>query len=725
LTSSCEIAISEFRAKRAGRVDRGRILSDQAVDMVRRETGSNQRSLPHRVIALARSLCVLAGALVALTCGTTSRTSTGPTPLKCQPSVALSTQSIGAVGGSGALSVTTTADCAWSVASEVSWISSLSPAAGQGSAQVTFSVASNPEASTRQGDLVVNDQRIHVRQEAAACRFGIAPKSRALTAEGQEWEVSVTAVAGCTWRATSNAAWMSIKSGATGTRDGVVVVLADSNASQDPRTGSVSIAGETFAVAQAGTATTPPPAPPPQPSPAPAPPPPPEIVCSYTLSPSTHSAPAGGGAGSTSIETNHPGCVWSLSSDSTWLTSAVGVGVGSQSIAFNVAANTGAARTGHLTIGGQSLTVTQAAGSTPGPGPCSYSINPTSLNAAAAGVNGSSIVVTAGAGCAWTAATATGWITIASGTSGTGPGTVLINVAANPGAARTGTVTIAGQTFTVTQAAAAPPPPPPPSCSYSINPSSQSIGALGGNGTIAVTTSTGCGWTAVSGASWIVVVSGTSGSGNGSASLAIAANLGGARAGTVTIAGQTYTVNQAAAPPPPPPPPPTCTYSLNPTSKSIGAGGATKQKVTVETTNSCTWTATSNASWLSIRSGASGQGKHEIEYDVDSNDGPARQGTLTIAGLTFTVNQAGHACSYSITPTSQSFSLLGGLGSVSVTATPGCSWTAASNDAWIIITLGGGGTGDGSVIFTVAPNVGGSRTGTITIAGRTFTVSQN
>ena len=45
------------------------------------------------------------------------------------------------------------------------------------------------------------------------------------------------------------------------------------------------------------------------------------------------------------------------------------------------------------------------------------------------------------------------WMTVTSGASGSGPGTVAFSVAANTGAARTGTLTIAGQTFTVTQAA--------------------------------------------------------------------------------------------------------------------------------------------------------------------------------------------------------------------------------------------------------------------------------
>lgn len=83
-------------------------------------------------------------------------------------------------------------------------------------------------------------------------------------------------------------------------------------------------------------------------------------------------------------------------------------------------------------------------------------------------------------------------------------------------------------------------------------------------------------------------------------------------------------------------------------------------------------------------------------------------------------------CSYSISPTSTSVNSGGGAGSVSVTTTAGCQWTAASNDAWILVTSGSPGEGSGSVAYSVAANPDSTqRTGTMTIAGHTFTVNQN
>jgi hypothetical protein len=66
-----------------------------------------------------------------------------------------------------------------------------------------------------------------------------------------------------------------------------------------------------------------------------------------------------------------------------------------------------------------------------------------------------------------------------------------------------------------------------------------------------------------------------------------------------------------------------------------------------------------------------------------------------------------------------------GSGFVNVTAGAGCPWTAASNAAWITVTGGASGTGDGAVQFAVEANATGApRNGTMTIAGLTFTVNQ-
>jgi Zn-dependent metalloprotease len=111
--------------------------------------------------------------------------------------------------------------------------------------------------------------------------------------------------------------------------------------------------------------------------------------------------------------------------------------------------------------------------------------------------------------------------------------------------------------------------------------------------------------------------------------------------------------------------------------------------------------------------------RHGMGVSAVGNDGTTHTAASNIP------TDCGGTCSYSISPTSASYAAGGGTGSVSVTATAGCAWTAASNAAFISITSGSSGTGSGTVSYSVAANTGTtSRTGTLTIAGQTFTVTQ-
>ncbi len=170
-------------------------------------------------------------------------------------------------------------------------------------------------------------------------------------------------------------------------------------------------------------------------------------------------------------------------------------------------------------------------------------------------------------------------------------------------------------------------------CTYSINPATGSPGSAGGTGNTAVTAGTGCPWTAVSNANWITVTSGASGSGNGSVGYSVAANASPAqRSGSITIADKTLTITQAAAP---------CTFQISSSSVDVAAAGGAGSAISVTAIAGCAWTAVSNAAWITVTSGATGNGPGSVGYTVGANAVAAvRSGTITLAGFTFTVNQA-------------------------------------------------------------------------------------
>lgn len=102
---------------------------------------------------------------------------------------------------------------------------------------------------------------------------------------------------------------------------------------------------------------------------------------------------------------------------------------------------------------------------------------------------------------------------------------------------------------------------------------------------------------------------------------------------------------------------------------------------------------------------------------------PAPGGGLS-GSLNFTISSP---CVYSLSPTGKSFSAGAGTGTVTVSVIAGCVWTAVvpSGVTWVAITAGSGGSGSGTVGYSVAANTGpGPRTATLTIAGLPFTVAQ-
>jgi hypothetical protein len=80
-------------------------------------------------------------------------------------------------------------------------------------------------------------------------------------------------------------------------------------------------------------------------------------------------------------------------------------------------------------------------------------------------------------------------------------------------------------------------------------------------------------------------------------------------------------------------------------------------------------------------------------------------------------------CSYSVTPQSRTFDHAGGTGTFNVTTGADCDWEPVTPAAWITIESGGG-PDSGVVTYLVQENTGGERQATITAGGRVHNVNQ-
>jgi hypothetical protein len=243
---------------------------------------------------------VVGGCLLIVTaCGSSSTTSvTAPsTDPRCALSVTAEPRAANAPGATGALRIGTNRECSWTVSTDVDWIAFAAARSGQGEATIPFTISSNAAVQPRRGQLVINDQRVEITQEAAPCVFTLDSDGASFDAGGGERTVRVSAQTGCSWNAVSHAGWIAVRSaGADGS--GAVNVVVESNSLQEPRTAGLTIAGRVFTVSQAAAAAPAAPAPPqpptgPQPpTPTPGPPAPPPAPTPTPTPAPTPPAPA-------------------------------------------------------------------------------------------------------------------------------------------------------------------------------------------------------------------------------------------------------------------------------------------------------------------------------------------------------------------------------------------------------------------------------------------------
>ncbi len=339
---------------------------------------------------------------------------------------------------------------------------------------------------------------------------------------------------------------------------------------------------------------------------------------------------------------------------------------------------------------------------------CTFALAPAGVSVPARGPNpdGSAhgvITVTASrSDCARTATSNVEWITVSFGSPGTGHGTVGYTVKLNTWPVpRTGTVTVGGQAFTVNQAAA--------NCDFNLTASATQFPPSGGSGTLTVTTT--CSWVASSSVAWIGVVSPSATTGNGTAPFIVQPNPAGQeRTGVLTAGLRSINVTQAAAP---------CNVVLAPSSASIGAG-AENGSFSVIAPVGCPWSVTSNAAWVAATPSA-----NAVNYSAAANNTPAQRTAVIGAGnAQFTLTQAASSCPFNLSHQTATVPAARGNFSIAVSTTT-CEWSAVSNASWITLVSGSAGSGTGLITYSVADNPAGERrTGTITIAGREFTVIQ-
>jgi hypothetical protein len=290
----------------------------------------------------------------------------------------------------------------------------------------------------------------------------------------------------------------------------------------------VTIGGQTHTVVQQGKAAT---------------------ACSYELSPASADVGAEESRGSFTVTAPRE-CTWTASSNAGWLIVTAGAGSGDGTVSYTAARNTEATgRSAAIVVADKTFAVRQGGDI----GVCQYSVAPVAFDPC---MPASSVtaMVSAPAGCSWTAAPSVPWLTVPNGSSGSGTGAITIAFSENYDAPRDGIVMVrwptptAGQNIRIAQAG----------CLYAVSRDSFTVAAAGGTGTFDVlqqslpntcggATQDRCIWSAVSDVPWITVSGGMPRSGDNPVAFTVAANAtGAARVGRITVRDKVVVVTQLA-----------------------------------------------------------------------------------------------------------------------------------------------------------------------------------
>ena len=513
-------------------------------------------------------------------------------------------------------------------------------------------------------------------------KISITPTTRNFGVDGGGNAI-ITSGSG-TWTAAVSDPWITLNA-TSGNVGYPVAYTVSANTNVEQRVGYVYVSGWTHTVTQDGVGGA--------------------------ISPENETFEHAGGSGTIAVSTANK-MVWQAKPNVDWLNVTPTSGAGEGSVTYQVAPyNEVATRQGTLTVAGNTFTVFQYGRR------MKLDVYSTTQNYETHVIP---ITVNALAITQWSVTPSNSWISIVDAGNGQGGDLVTIAIAENPSyKARTGTVKIGTETFTVTQQGR-----PTAALSFNVSPANSTASVNGANGTIAVTATPDLPWVATSEANWLTIYAATAtGAGNGnvvysaSPNPTLAQRTGKIRVKPESASGimsKVHNVTQPAA-----------TAALSSGGYEFEAAGGSCS-VEVLCADIVQWSISESLDWLTVNGSTSRTGPGTVTLQASANGTIyPRSGKVTIAGKTFSVSQK--ARGVEVEYDTKLFGTDGGYESISIHPDGNASWTAVASDAtWITIFQGDSGTGDGEIMYIVAPYVGDgtARTGWITVGDKKIYITQ-
>lgn len=585
-------------------------------------------------------------------------------------------------GGTQAVPVTMVAEhLGWTATSTDAWLTA-TPSSGTGSGTVTLTAASRGDsAQPRTARATIAGRTVTVTQAGVVPTFALAVTTWPVGAAGGSTTVALSASPeDATWSASSNVPWLVVNP-SSGTGSATLTLTLTATTSAFPRTGTAVVAGQSITVTQAAGVNT------------------------FTTSLPEAWAPgaSGGTLGPVTVDTTYADAPWTATSSASWVTVTPAGQSGPGAVTLTAAANPSVlARTAMVTVAGQTMTVTQAGGTS------TFAVTPATWEVSAGGGTRSLSVSASLSDAPWTAIAGAAWLTLSS-TAGTGSGTVTLSAAANPSVVtRTATVMVAGQAVTVTQAGGV--------NTFTVSPLSWSASDRGEERVLTIAATYGdAPWTATAHVPWLIVGQ-ASGHGPLAMNVWVVQNAGPERTGTMTVAGQTVTVTQATG---------LRTFTVAAPALSLPWGGGASSVTVTASHADAGWRATSSAPWLTPNV-AGGIGAGTVTFIATANPSVQRRSaTVIVAGQTMVFTQAGAEATFTLGSPSWNVPRSGGRYEVTLTSSVAdAPWTATTTVPWLTVTPASGvGTTTLTVVAARMPGVA-TRVGDVLIGGTSLAVTQ-
>ena len=561
-------------------------------------------------------------------------------------------------------SVITTAvssNTTWTASSDQNWLTVNSGSTGNGTLSCT-ATSTNTEITPRTATVTlkasgVTDKTVTVTQEAGDATLSVSAATANVT-KAINSTASVDVSSNSTWTASSDQSWLSVTSGATGNGTLTMTTTA-ANPTIETRTATITLKAtgttdKTITVTQA--------------------------VGDATLSVSAATANVTKAINSTATIDVTSNSTWSAISDQNWLSVTSGATGNATLTMTTTAANpTIVTRSAIVTLkatgaADKTITVTQAVGDP------TLSVSANTANVAKTVNSIATVDVTSNS--TWTATSDQSWLTVNSGATGNGTLTCTV-VSTNPTiTTRTATVTLKAtgatdKTVTVTQA---------------IGDATLTVSAATANVTKAINSTatidvfSNSTWTATSDQNWLSVTSGDTGNATLTMTTTAENPTIATRSAIVTLkatgaADKTITVTQAIGDP-----------TLSVSTNTANVAKTVNSIATVDVTSNSKWTATSDQSWLTVNSGATGNATLTMTTTAANPTIATRTAIVTLkatgaADKTVIITQAVGDPTLSVSALNVTIAkTVNTLGSVNILSNT--TWTTVSNQSWLQVAPG-------------------------------------